>query len=267
MRRQLSAALLIVGLLTVGLLTLGIGIGIGVFSRFVYFKDARMRGAYQPIAAPVVSARRRLVYPLSIVPGGVRSIEELKRAMLNDLVARNFSGFDLSQARFERLRQPECSYVSFRGKRGVAWTRRCIVLPAGELVLTDGRLRFRTKCGNRISTKQQVPTADLDTAQLEIPLPDFLPETAPPLPPTTETPAPETPVETPPVGPPLETWCCAPPIIIPPIVPVGRTPVSVDSGDDWKVEAMGSVLLLMILCYADRTARRRKILVTARQSK
>jgi len=261
MRRRLSAALLLVGLLT-------FGIGIGVFSRFVYLRDARMRVAYQPIAAPAVAPRRRLVYPLSIVPGGVRSIQELKRAMLNDLVARNFSGFDLSQARFERLRQPECSYVSFRGKRGVAWTRHCIFLPAGELVLTDGRLRFRTKCGNRISTKQQVPTADLDTAQLEIPLPDSLPETALALPPTTEAPTPEMPVETPPVGPPLETWCCAPPIIIPPIVPIGRTPVvPVDSGDDWKVEAMGSVLLLMILCYADRTARRRKTLVTSRQSK
>jgi hypothetical protein len=237
---------------------------VGFFSFNKFSRASHQQHKPIPKPPPTLPSEPRAVYPLSIVPGGVRTIEDLKRAMLNDIVARNFSGFDMSEARFERLSLPECTYVSFRRKSHVAWTRHCVWLSAGELVLTDGRLRFRAKCGNRISETRQVPTAKVDTAQMEIPMPDAVPaQTAPPAVVTSAAPVPGGPVETPIFGPPPPSGpiCCDTPIGNSPIVPIGGPPVgsprrtSLDAGDDWKAEAAVGILLLVILGYRRRLTR------------
>src|SRR5215470_3190151 len=59
------------------------------------------------------------VYPYSVVPGGVRSAESLKRAIAADtLVAQHYSDFHVEQARMIRLRADLQAYVSFRLKDG-----------------------------------------------------------------------------------------------------------------------------------------------------
>jgi hypothetical protein len=247
--KKISTGFLLTGLLAIGVLPVGIGIGY-----FAVTRPAHRRKAVPAHAASVRLPEPRVVYPLSIVAGGVRSIEELKRAMFEDVVARNFSGFDLSQARFERLSRAECSYVSFRGRKGVAWTSHCTWLRPGELVLTDGRLRFRAKCGNRISDSREAPTEAVDVAQLEIPLPDVVPALPSALAPAIAPIPPLAPVNTVPLTPTGPPGCCGPPILVIPIIPVGGRPItSVAAGDDWKTESLAGLLLLLLLIYRRRS--------------
>ncbi|HXZ80440.1 MAG TPA: hypothetical protein VEG30_10960 [Terriglobales bacterium] len=133
------------------------------------------------------------VYPYSVVPGGVRSAESLKRAIAADtLVAQHYSDFHVGQARMIQLRTDLQAYVSFRLKDGVYWTRRPVLLKRGESVLTDGVNLARTRCANRVSLAPRMPHAPhepppqaLDTAGLpssefpefpDPPLPVFIPE-------------------------------------------------------------------------------------------
>ena len=108
---------------------------------------------------PRYVARIPGVYPYSVVPGGVRDPGALRAAAARDrAVARHFSQFDFEHARLERLGQAREVYVSYRIRDTVFWTRKKLRLPAGELLLTDGKIAARAKCGNQIS----------DTAKPEI---------------------------------------------------------------------------------------------------
>ncbi len=101
------------------------------------------------------SAENRPVYPYSVVPGGVRDVEELKWAAAHDPVVRaHYAGFDYDHARVVRLVLERTAYVSYRIGNKVYWTRRRITLRKGETVITDGRITARTKCGNRV---EEVP--------------------------------------------------------------------------------------------------------------
>ena len=98
----------------------------------------------------------RLVYPYSVVPGGVASPEEVAEAMLRDpVVARHYAGFDPKRARVETLRQPRLAYVSYRIKDRVFFTRKPVRLYAGEQVITDGRTTIRARCGNKVEEAPQ----------------------------------------------------------------------------------------------------------------
>jgi len=108
---------------------------------------------------PVYVARVPNVYPYSVVPGGLKSAQALRQAAANDrAVARHFAQFDYSRAHLVRLTEPRTVYVSYRIRDTVFWTQKRIHLQAGELLLTDGKITARAKCGNQVS----------DTAKPEI---------------------------------------------------------------------------------------------------
>ena len=93
------------------------------------------------------------VYPYSIVPGGLKSAQALRQAAASDkAVARHFSQFDYSRAHLVRLTEPREVYVSYRIRDTVFWTQKRIRLQAGEMLLTDGKITARAKCGNQVSS-------------------------------------------------------------------------------------------------------------------
>jgi hypothetical protein len=102
--------------------------------------------------ASLPSVPERAMFPYSVVPGGVDSVDELRKAIATDaVVAGHYTGFDLSKARVERLDAPRIAHVSYRVGEHVYWTRKSMVLPAGERVITDGTHVARTRCGNQVA--------------------------------------------------------------------------------------------------------------------
>jgi hypothetical protein len=145
-----------------------------------------------PVKANPSAKAGRLVYPLSVVPGGVHSPEEAANTVARDAqVARHYQSLHLRRLRYAITTRPLQRYVSFRKHNKIFWTRRPITVPAREEVLVDDRgAMLRTRCGNRLSTKagepvlttsEQDPTAaELDTPINNTPLPLLLAATETP---------------------------------------------------------------------------------------
>ncbi len=103
----------------------------------------------------------RIVYPYSVIPGGVRSREELAANMGNDqVVAAHFADFAVSRARMVKMEVTKNVYVSYRIRDAVFWTAKAIKIPEGEALVTDGRDYARARCGNRISVLPQAPVSE-----------------------------------------------------------------------------------------------------------
>ena len=119
------------------------------------------------------------VYNYSVVPGGVHSIAELREAVFRDrAVAEHYSGFRFDQARVVTLVRPHLVYLSYRKKGAIYWTGKPHRLPAGEQVITDGKIVARTKCANRIEVRKQLGASPTEPTMAELEQMD-----PPPLPP------------------------------------------------------------------------------------
>jgi hypothetical protein len=103
---------------------------------------------------------RRIIYPYSVVPGGIHSSAALRQAVARDhVVGAHYSHFNLARIRVARLKTARSAYVSYRIGNKIYWTRRKLKLAKGEEVITDGVHSARTPCGNRISSTPQAPTS------------------------------------------------------------------------------------------------------------
>jgi PEP-CTERM motif len=109
-------------------------------------------------SATTVALPQRRIYPYSVVPGGVESPQELRNAIAHDpQVAQLYANFDLSNARIERLKSDREVYVAYRYDNRIYWTKKRLLLRAGETVITDGGETGRTRCGNRVSETPMQP--------------------------------------------------------------------------------------------------------------
>ena len=110
---------------------------------------------------------KRPVYPFSIVPGGVRSVAELKGAMKTDrLVATHYAAVNVNRLKPVVLNQDRAAYVSFRMHDRVYWTSRKVRLAKGERIFeaADGSIGVRERCGNQVSDQPRTPVlADVRT--------------------------------------------------------------------------------------------------------
>ena len=105
--------------------------------------------AYQPEPS-------RLVYPYSVIPGGVQDAAELKSALRQDPVAaEHYRGFNVDSATPIRMPIEKLAYVSYRIGDRIYWTSHQVLLARDERVLTDGSHLIRSRCGNRISFERQ----------------------------------------------------------------------------------------------------------------
>jgi hypothetical protein len=118
-----------------------------------------------------------VIYPYSIVPGGIHSLAELRRAMeIDPVVAAQYAKFNLSKFRIVKVRHDEYVYVSYRIGSDVFWTKKRLRICKGETLVTDGEYFARTRCGNQLSQVPQVstwssepPAAVLDTPVAPLP--------------------------------------------------------------------------------------------------
>lgn len=128
----------------------------------------------------------RLIYPYSVVPGGVRSPAELRAVSDRDPAVReHYSRFDFSKARVVTVHQPSLVYLSYRIGDRIYWTTKKVSLHKGEQLITDGTITARARCGNRVASLPQKygfsrePSAaildqPIDGSSTEIPFPkDF----------------------------------------------------------------------------------------------
>ena len=104
-----------------------------------------------PLAMP-----RRVVYPYSVIPGGVQTPEDLRQVTEHDrMVGSHYADFDFRNARIVELDQPRLVYLSYRMGDKIFWTRKKVSLRKGEKLITDGKVTARTRCANRISEAAQ----------------------------------------------------------------------------------------------------------------
>jgi hypothetical protein len=127
-------------------------------------------------------------YPYSVIPGGVRTVAELKAAIARDpLVKTHYQDFNLAKAHVIRINEDREVYVSYRRGHAIFWTSRKLILHKGETAITDGTNFSRTRCGNRIADKPSLPHSDPEPTPvaLDTPLPTLpvFPVLLPPAPP------------------------------------------------------------------------------------
>jgi hypothetical protein len=121
----------------------------------------------------------RIVYPYSIVPGGVHSAGDARDAVAADpVVASHYRDVVVDALHLETVTAPRAVYVSYRRGKDVYWTRRKLMLHPGETLLSDGTNQVRARCGNRVSDTWQSPVADADPPEqtLDQPAPIVVPE-------------------------------------------------------------------------------------------
>jgi len=163
---------------------------------------------------PYPQTNDRLIYPYSVIPGGIRSVEELKSAISHDpLLKAHYRGFNLDRARLIRLTQDREVHVSYRLGNRIYWTKRKLALFKNETLITDGKNTSRTRCGNRISDPPATPISREEPVPEVLDTPLGSPPSSPLFPPDNSPVAPPpiilTP-DSPPVGP-----IFIPPIIVP----------------------------------------------------
>jgi hypothetical protein len=206
-------------------------------------------------------APKHLIYPYSVIPGGIHSFDELGRAHDNGFLP---VGFDINKAHFTTLDHDVMTHVTFRNSDGsVYWSKRAILIRAGERIVTDGHFTLLLRCGNEIAVivPGDVPTQD---APVDADIPMEQPVASvpgDPLPPDTILPSDPAPI--PVVGTPLPSppgitpgipiyACCAglpPTSPIPPVQPIPPR-VSVPDGDHGVVWFAG--LIMAAALYARR---------------
>jgi hypothetical protein len=102
----------------------------------------------------------QLVFPYSVIPGGVHNSRELSEAVRREpVVAAHYAQFSVVRARVIRLPRDKLAYVSYRLGNHIYWTKTKVTLHRGETLLSDGQLLARTRCGNRISDIAMIPIA------------------------------------------------------------------------------------------------------------
>lgn len=110
--------------------------------------------ALQPWQTPRVP--ERIVYPYSVVPGGVADPPAAVAAAAGDpVVGLHYAGFNLQRAAMVDNSAPLFAHVSYRRADHIFWTRNKIRIPRGERLLTDGTNLIRARCGNRIADRAE----------------------------------------------------------------------------------------------------------------
>ncbi|HTU43761.1 MAG TPA: PEP-CTERM sorting domain-containing protein [Bryobacteraceae bacterium] len=129
--------------------------------------------------AQVSAAARALRpnYPYSVIPGGAYSPAELRFVNDRDSLVRNhYSDFNMNDAHLVVLTADRYQYASFRLNHHIFWTRHRLLIPKGEVLLTDGHNYARTRCGNRLSNTAKADTTPLQPPDSVLSLPPFSPE-------------------------------------------------------------------------------------------
>ncbi len=125
-------------------------------------KQDPQRPSQQTSTKPVLPThavdKQRVIYPHSVVPGGVTSKEDIVEASRKDPVVRQHYA-QLTTANIEPvvLEEDHMAYVSYRSANQIYWTRQRVKLKKWELVLIGGGITVRGRCGNLVSEEPREP--------------------------------------------------------------------------------------------------------------
>ena len=123
--------------------------------------DVHRKLALMPQAHIVHVDRGQAAYPYSVIPGGVRDVADLQEHAARDyVVRRHFKHFNYRNARMTRAQRAREVYLSYRLRDHVFWTRKRVRLLEAELLITDGQITARARCGNQISETPQPEVSD-----------------------------------------------------------------------------------------------------------
>lgn len=123
----------------------------------------------QAKSAADIPQDKRVIYPYSIVAGGVHNKAEFEEAMKTDPVAAaHYADFNPSKFHLVKLQKPMFAYVSFRVGDNVYWTNHKVELRAGDVLISDGEHLGRTRCGNRVCATPKLPTYDHEPSEKEL---------------------------------------------------------------------------------------------------
>jgi hypothetical protein len=213
---------------------------------------------------PKLDQTDRVLYPYSVIPGGVKNSGELQNAVAHDdVVAQHYSDFDIGKARVARLSEARSVFVSYRVGSHIFWTKNKLTILAGETVVTDGEHTARTRCGNRLSEVPVGPVLKEEPSPvaMEIPAdgglmaaPEALAEIPLAAPPTTSIVVPEhapASIFIPPVVPIVPFSTSSFTQGVPPAVPPVQPPISTPEPSDFLMLATGLACIWLLR----RTAR------------
>jgi hypothetical protein len=126
-------------------------------SQRLEWKESAETNATDPSRGNIpVAEVPRVVYPYSVIPGGVRTPAELREVSAHDpAVGEHYAGFDFQRARVVNVQQARMVYLSYRIGDKIYWTTKKVSLHAGEKLITDGKITARTRCGNQVSALPQ----------------------------------------------------------------------------------------------------------------
>ena len=114
----------------------------------------------------LVSRAGQGTYPYSVIPGGVRDVGDLREHAARDyIVRRHFAGFNYGRARLVRAEKARAVYLSYRLRDRIFWTRKKVRLLEAELLLTDGTITARARCGNQVSETPRAEVSDEEPAE------------------------------------------------------------------------------------------------------
>ena len=121
------------------------------------------------LAAGRTAARKwlqsRPTYPYSVIPGGVHDVNELRELAARDyVVRRHYARFNYDRASLVRAGEGRLVYMSYRRGDAIFWTRKKVHLHPDELLLTDGEITARARCGNQVS---EMPKSEVSEEEPE----------------------------------------------------------------------------------------------------
>ena len=134
--------------------------------------------------SPGTSAPRAVIFPYSVVPGGVHNAQEVKQAVARDpTVAKHYAVLNLEKLHLIHVSKASAVYVSYRKGSNIYWTQRKLTLAPGESLLTDGENMVRVRCGNLVSPSPKPPNSPEEPTPVtfDTPLIPPPPATMPPL--------------------------------------------------------------------------------------
>jgi len=118
------------------------------------------------LSAHPSAQKKRAVYPYAVVPGGVENLDDLRRAIQHDYaVWQHYLHFQYQHARLVRATEARQVYLSYRMRDRIYWTRKKVRLQVGELLLTDGNITARAKCGNQVSETPRPDVSEEEPAE------------------------------------------------------------------------------------------------------
>jgi hypothetical protein len=114
---------------------------------------------------PLAVGKYKIIYPYSVIPGGVPGREGLAASIRNDkAIGAHYADFQVNQARIVKAKETKFVHVSYRIQNQIFWTAKTIKVPRGEALISDGRNMARTRCGNRVSSEPQQPISNEEPA-------------------------------------------------------------------------------------------------------